>query len=199
MGWRINLVKNDLPLTQEMEDQINTLTEGESAASAANGKLVFKSDHLEWMDYVWRDEVHAVLSKGKANGEVLFSSSSGDNAGEAWGYRYADGQLTKLVRTNNDVWVPEGSVSEDELSLTETGAEPTDLASAKRGDTVAVGCIYAGLTSYEKGVVGDILPDNTLVVDGREFKAPSYRFQGDMGMSFALKPVSTVPAEEFEE
>jgi hypothetical protein len=196
MGWRINLVKNDLPLTQSMEDDINKLHNGESAA---NGKLVFKSSHLEWMDYVWRDEVHDILSKGKATGEVLFSSSEGDNAGKTWGYRYTDGALTKLVR-HGDEWVPEGSVSEEDLEFKETGNEPTDLGQAQRGDSVAVGFIYAGLTSYERSVIGDILPDGALVVDGREFKAPTYRFNDSSGIggSFVLKTIDNVPAEEFE-
>lgn len=203
MGWRINLVKNDLPLTPAAEADINKLDDEHGvAAKAIDGKLYFNPGHLEWMDYVWEDEVDAVLKKHKVNGEVLFSSSDGDNAGKAWGYRYTDGELAKLVRTNTGEWVEEGSVAEEDLEVQETGNEPTDLSEAQRGDTVAVGFNFMGLTSYERSTVGDILPDGVLVVDGREFKAPNWQFRdldNPLGGSFVLRPVAAVPAGELED
>lgn len=181
MGWRINLVKNDLPLAPEACAEINALNHHRQI-KAYDGKLVFDRDHLEWMDYVNEPELLAVLERHKVNGEILWSSSEGDNRGERWGYRFVDGAMTKITGE----------------TLVETNDRPTDLAKAKRGDTVAVACIYAGLTSYESAVVGDILDDGTLVVDGREFKAPGYRVQGDMGFAFRLHAIDD-PVVDLEE
>lgn len=196
MGWRINLVENNLPLSKKAVDAINALDE-HLCSRAKDGALYFNRDHFEHMDYVWNDEVLAVIKEDRANGRILFSSSEGDNRGETWGYGFEDGMLTKLVRYEGN-WIPQADVPEDAaVEVKKTGVAPQDLVDAKIGDSVAVGCIYAGLTSYEREMVGDILPDGTLVVEGREFSAPHYRFRGDT-MSFVLKSVhdKTVDFEE---
>lgn len=192
MGWRINLVKNDLPLSPELEAEINSMKESQSGISTRNGLIYFNPSHMEWMDYMWWEDVQDVLARHKANGEVLFSSSDGDNAGQAWGYRFTDGVPTKLVRNADGEWIVDDG---EDHSLKPTGGRPASLTEAARGDTVAVAVIAYGMTSYEEDTVGDILPDGTLVVSGREFKAPSFASRGDMGFNFRLVPIDAPEVE----
>lgn len=51
-------------------------------------KLYFNSDDMEHMDYLHDAGIQKVLKKHKVKGDVCFSSSSGDNAGTSWGYRF---------------------------------------------------------------------------------------------------------------
>ncbi len=193
MGWHINLVKNELPISEDMARDISTLPEYYSI-TVQDGKLFFNRGHLEHMDYMWHEDLQGILAEHRANGEVLFSSSDGDNAGQAWGYRFEDGVFTKLVRAKGE-WIADDG---QDHSVEETGNRPATLEEAQPGDTVAVAVIYMGLTSYEESTVGDILPDGKIVVDGREYEAPGYRYRGDMGMSFKLVPIDS-PEVELEE
>ncbi len=98
MGWHINLVKNNVATTAGMvEDLLKTdvaceleWEEPRDVAAGHDGdfKLNFNDDHMEHMDFVEREEVQEVLKKHKAMGDICFSSADGDNAGEAWGYRF---------------------------------------------------------------------------------------------------------------
>lgn len=56
--------------------------------SSKKGKyhLMFISDHMEHMDYVW--EVAEKLKELKVKGDITFGSLDGDNAGSNWGYRF---------------------------------------------------------------------------------------------------------------
>lgn len=57
--------------------------------------LMFLSDHMEHMDYVWKIEKE--LKKLKVQGDITFSSLDGDNAGTSWGYRFdGNGGMKKL-------------------------------------------------------------------------------------------------------
>lgn len=57
--------------------------------------LMFLSDHMEHMDYVWQLEKQ--LKKLKVEGDITFGSLDGDNAGENWGYRFdGKGKMKKL-------------------------------------------------------------------------------------------------------
>lgn len=53
-----------------------------------DGKLNFNGDHMEHMDYLWNEDIQAVLLKYKVRGDVCFGSLEGDNAGSFWGYRF---------------------------------------------------------------------------------------------------------------
>lgn len=48
--------------------------------------LMFLSDHMEHMDYVW--QLEKKLKKLKVKGDITFASLDGDNAGSHWGYRF---------------------------------------------------------------------------------------------------------------
>ena len=58
----------------------------------------FNDDHMEHMDYLsHREDILAVLLKHKVNGDITFTCSEGDWAGENWGYRFTNGSMKKLV------------------------------------------------------------------------------------------------------
>lgn len=48
--------------------------------------VMFLSDHMEHMDYVW--QLKKELKALKAEGDITFGSTEGDNAGNYWGYRF---------------------------------------------------------------------------------------------------------------
>jgi hypothetical protein len=193
MGWYINLVKNDLTLSSKAEAAINAIS-SDIGASAKDGKLVFKRDHLEHMDYMWQEKVRQVLSANKVSGEVCFSSSDGDNKGQAWGYRYVDGVESKLIRASGE-WIADDG---GDYTITPTGFAPTRLEDAKAGDTVVIGFRAYGTTSYEKTTVGDILPTGAIVVDGHEFSAPNWSARGGMGSTMLLMTLDN-PAVELDD
>ena len=93
MGWHINLITNDVKITEKcaravlkvllLEGSFNTLDQ-----VWRYKKLRFHQDHMEWMDYLKYAKVITVLQKHKVKGDICFSSNDGDNAGEAWGYRF---------------------------------------------------------------------------------------------------------------
>jgi hypothetical protein len=105
MGWNINCLKNDLPITPEMARELNALEKSIGiSVDETEGRIYFNMDHMEHMDYMWRSEVNEILLRHKANGEVCFNSADGDDAGCNWGYRYTDGVLTRLTGVVH--WVP---------------------------------------------------------------------------------------------
>jgi hypothetical protein len=202
MGWYINLVKNDLIINDGVKAGINALEHWVDPrfSKPINGigisyegdKLVFLRRHKEWMDYVWNKEVLKILLDNKVNGEIWFSSSDGDNAGTGWGYRFVDGVMSELTRYDGE-YILAADVPKTPPKK-RRGKKVTDLAEAKRGDYVAMGFIAFGLTSYEKVVVGDVLPDGVLVVEGYEFMAPNYRHSGE-GATRVLKVLSDPSVE----
>ena len=51
--------------------------------------LMFNSDHMEHMDYIWGEEkIKEKLKELKVKGDITFGSLDGDNAGSNWGYRF---------------------------------------------------------------------------------------------------------------
>jgi hypothetical protein len=197
MGWHINLVKNDLPLSI---DAIHEITEAskrggpldDAGISFDGNQFHFSRSHLEWMDYMWRDELDTILRRHKVNGEVLFSSSEGDNAGQFWGYRYTDGVLTNLVGNGRD-WTVEG----EELQELETGRIPETLDDLQVGDEVAMAFHAYGMTSYERVSVGARSADGKIDVEGRLFDAKTFKCRSDFG-SFELFPLNH-PSVNLEE
>lgn len=190
MGWYINLIENELPISDEAAADIVAIEDynlPKENERVLDGKLRFQMKHKEWMDYVWNKSILDVLLKHKANGQVLFSSSDGDNKGKTWGYRFTDGVLAELVRVNGE-WIADDGQDHTQHP---TGNRPATILEAKVGDSIAVAVIGFGLTSYEEATVGDILPTGTIVVDGREYASPHYRNQGDIGLSFKLVPIDS--------
>lgn len=109
VGWHINLEKNTVKITSAValelykcgaqvcfawEDECNfPMLEG----IIYDGKLVFNSDHMEHMDYVWEDAIQEVLKKHRVKGDICFSSNDGDNRGQKWGYRFdGEGGMVEL-------------------------------------------------------------------------------------------------------
>ena len=50
--------------------------------------LMFISDHMEHMDYLWNESIINKLKEMKVKGDITFGSLDGDNAGDNWGYRF---------------------------------------------------------------------------------------------------------------
>lgn len=124
MGWHINLVENTLVVPKKAALEILSSEENEIAGVLrdydfdkpaedflrelvdGDGHLVFNSDHMEHMDFVWEESVIEALKKHKAKGDVVFCSHDGDNRGQMWsyhfdgkgGYEHRSGKMPKLKR-----------------------------------------------------------------------------------------------------
>jgi hypothetical protein len=99
--WRIGLISNTVAITDECAKDLFAATGPENpwyeeGDVAWRGKLSFNEDHYEHMDYVNRPAILAVLAQHRVNGDITFGSLEGDNRGAYWGYRFADGVMTKL-------------------------------------------------------------------------------------------------------
>jgi hypothetical protein len=104
--WSIALIDNtvaiDAKCAEALYDQYGGLAdwdEDDLAYLKEGGRLYFNSDHYEHMDYVGHSVVLAVLKEHKVNGDITFGSLEGDNAGRFWGYRFKNGNLTRLKGT----------------------------------------------------------------------------------------------------
>jgi hypothetical protein len=109
--WRINLVENNLEISKECAEELMKIEDtyslpwddyhyGEDAWPTENygqgGNLFFDMGAYEHMDYVWNEDVQAILLKHKVNGQIIFNSFDGDNSGKAWGYVFNDGVCTEV-------------------------------------------------------------------------------------------------------
>jgi hypothetical protein len=123
MGWHINLVENTVKVTKKVAvdivrgrpdfvDFYNYINdEGDIVCKGSepdlveqvisDGKLIFNSDHLEWMDFLENDQrVVEALKKHKVKGDIIFCSHDGDNKGSAWCHRFdGKGGYELLVST----------------------------------------------------------------------------------------------------
>jgi len=94
MGWHINLIINDVEITEKCAKAVLKALQKDSSFETLHDvwrhkKLHFNWDHQEWMDFLmWHRNIIEVLQKHKVKGDICFSSNEGDNAGEAWGYRF---------------------------------------------------------------------------------------------------------------
>ncbi len=103
MGWHIHCKKNTLKIdeqtaiallaadtengSQYFEDRLDFVRN-------KDGMIAFNDDHMEHMDYLWEGYIQKVLLDHKVNGQVIFWSGDGDNAGEEWEYSFKDGVVT---------------------------------------------------------------------------------------------------------
>jgi len=123
MGWSIECLENTLKISRECAEELyfNGLHEYywpeddeddrlEQVYDEETGLIEFNPDHMEHQDFLFRDDVQAILKKHKVNGEVLWTSADGDNCGENWGYRFKDGECTRLKGTV--LWVEDNSDDE---------------------------------------------------------------------------------------
>jgi hypothetical protein len=116
MGWSINLDKNTAVIPRECildilksdndiaftahdwgdeDEQVKYLWDGTN--------LKFDCDHMEHMDYVW--QVADILKSHQVKGDIAFSSGDGDNAGDAWCYRFdGKGGMEHLGGEIADLW-----------------------------------------------------------------------------------------------
>ena len=101
MGWSINEVENTVVVPEEFADKLFTAGEGEHFWGGSEdilddeGHMMFDPDSMEHMDYLWDDDIRAVLKEARVNGRVVFSSSEGDNRGTWWSYTFKDGVVTE--------------------------------------------------------------------------------------------------------
>jgi hypothetical protein len=102
MAWSISLLENSISFNESGVAAFNAFASEnglEEATENADGlyEVTFEPDHMEHMDFVWKEEFLDTMKIGKANGRALFGSLEGDNSGEFWGYSFEDGKMVKLV------------------------------------------------------------------------------------------------------
>jgi hypothetical protein len=100
MSWSIGLIDNTVEVPEEFAAALFAADENDEVWYDVEdvlykGKLSFDDDHREHMDYVWRDEILAVLLDAKVTGRIAFASVDGDNSGKWWSYSFVDGVVTK--------------------------------------------------------------------------------------------------------
>lgn len=94
MGWNIGVKTNTLRMKQIVADRL-------IEASEENGQpyldysdkhgIGFCYDAMEHMDFLWQTWALKILDDPSVNGDVVFMSAEGDNAGDVWGYRFKEG------------------------------------------------------------------------------------------------------------
>lgn len=119
MGWHISNEKNEVQISEAVIDglwqayQNNDLSQthwydkDEIYYKGDNGKkyLYFNDDHMEGMDYLsYEEKAIEILKKHKVKGDICFQSTEGDNAGDAWGYRF-DGKGGMKTLSGKLKWV----------------------------------------------------------------------------------------------
>lgn len=102
MGWQINCMYNDLTISEDcaielFEKQTDSTWWELEDVRENDGTITFNDDHMEGMDYLYDAEIRKILLKHKVNGEVHFNCADGDQAGQAWGHRFVNGQYTELI------------------------------------------------------------------------------------------------------
>jgi len=101
MGWQIQVLENTVVVPEEYAERLFEAGDGEHFFGEASdvldeeGHLHFESDAMEHMDYLWDDDILAVLEDAQVNGRVVFSSNEGDNAGTWWAYDFNNGVVTQ--------------------------------------------------------------------------------------------------------
>ena len=112
MSWYINNVVNTPVLETEcerdlLETKIIKYVHERDVYNLTDddGHLIFEMDDMEHMDFIEDSEVQDVLKKHCIKGDICFTSSDGDNAGEMWGYRF-DGAGGMEMLTGVISWMP---------------------------------------------------------------------------------------------
>jgi hypothetical protein len=91
MSWNIGIIKNEVDVTQECVEELQSWlqdTLGECDDLYYDGKINFNEDWHESMDFLFYEEAQAILRKHAVTGDICFGSLEGDNAGQFWGYRF---------------------------------------------------------------------------------------------------------------
>jgi hypothetical protein len=124
MGWQITCLENTLKISEECAIELHTQGLHERYWDGKDdpdylrevvdeeGLIVFNCDHMEHQDFLWDEEVQAILKRHKASGRVLWTSADGDNCGSNWGYEFTDGECKRLTAVLT--WVEDTDDSEDE-------------------------------------------------------------------------------------
>lgn len=94
MSWSIDLQYNSLKLN---EAAINALFEYRAEnydddidyVVDEDGYIMFNSDDMEHMDFLWDHAVQDIITLNGCSGTVIFSSSEGDNKGKFWGWVFS--------------------------------------------------------------------------------------------------------------
>jgi hypothetical protein len=101
--WNIHCLKNSMSIKLNndqkifLEDEIAMIV-GDTTDNYLihicedNYQFEFESEDMEHMDYfgllIQYTKVFDLLNSSNGEGEILFGSLEGDNAGEFWGYRF---------------------------------------------------------------------------------------------------------------
>lgn len=99
MGWNIGVKTNTLKMSEEVAEKFNAAAEENDQYVEYSERygLLLNEDAMEHMDFLWEDWVQEVLNDPSVNGDVVFMSAEGDNAGDIWGYRFKNGKCFELV------------------------------------------------------------------------------------------------------
>lgn len=110
MSWSISELENTVKITPKVAKELFKLQEDLAVDElwsdvddvTYDGFLTFNGDHMEHMDFLWDENVQAVLRKNKVKGDICFGSLEGDNSGSFWGYRFdGKGGMKELEGTLN--------------------------------------------------------------------------------------------------
>lgn len=99
MSWSIGVKTNTLKMSMDVADKlVEAASEnGHSISYSESRGLDFDPDAMEWMDFLSMDWSREILDHPSVNGDVVFMSAEGDDAGDIWGYRYIQGKITRLI------------------------------------------------------------------------------------------------------
>lgn len=111
MGWYINECVNTVEISEECAKDIHrtdpyrwdSVNDVFWTNRDGCNVLNFVSDDMEHMDFVSDPSVQQILKKHKVKGDICFASEDGDNAGDAWGYRF-DGMGGMKLLVAERVW-----------------------------------------------------------------------------------------------
>lgn len=99
MGWNISVRENTLVIPEAFRERFVAEAEDhyQNAYITDDGHVEFDIDAMEHMDFLWDSWVTKIQQEMNAEGDVVFQSAEGDNAGEIWGYRFKkNGEIVEL-------------------------------------------------------------------------------------------------------
>ena len=99
MSWNIGIRENTLVIgDNEVADRLIEDADAnyQNIFIDDRSRIVFDSDAMEHMDFLWEDWALKALDDPSVNGDVVFMSAEGDNRGGIWGYRFKAGKMTEL-------------------------------------------------------------------------------------------------------
>ena len=99
MSWRIGTLLNEANLSIEHIEELNDLGDKNGFYLEDTGGFPMDYDAMEHADYLNHEWFIKWLSENKdVSGQVIWTATEGDDAGETWGYLIKDGTVTFLSK-----------------------------------------------------------------------------------------------------